>query len=82
MCKYLNQQLLDTDGRFARDSEYLLTAQYRGVASKILVVRPQCSQDHINYNINFNTQCNSNTNLEVQWLATIRVSNNNVLGPS
>ncbi|MCG8621752.1 MAG: hypothetical protein MJE68_07105 [Proteobacteria bacterium] len=26
--KYFNQRLLDTDGRFARDIEYLLTAQY------------------------------------------------------
>ena len=26
--KYFNQQLLDADGRFARDIEYLLTAQY------------------------------------------------------
>ena len=26
--KYFNQRLLDADGRFARDIEYLLTAQY------------------------------------------------------
>ena len=28
VCKYFNQRLLDADGRFARDIEYLLTAQY------------------------------------------------------
>ena len=27
VCKYFNQRLLDVDGRFARDVEYLLTAQ-------------------------------------------------------
>ena len=26
--KYFNQRLLDADGSFARDTEYLLTAQY------------------------------------------------------
>ena len=26
--KYFNQRLLDADGRFAKDVEYLLTAQY------------------------------------------------------
>ena len=26
--KYFNRRLLDADGRFARDTEYLLTAQY------------------------------------------------------
>ena len=31
--KYFNQRLLDADGRFAKDIEYLLTAQY-GVESK------------------------------------------------
>ena len=28
VCKYFNKRLLDADGRFARDTEYLLTAQY------------------------------------------------------
>ena len=28
VCKYFNQRLLDADGRFAKDIEYLLTAQY------------------------------------------------------
>lgn len=28
VCKYFNQRLLDVDGRFAKDVEYLLTAQY------------------------------------------------------
>ena len=28
VCKYFNQRLLYADGRFARDIEYLLTAQY------------------------------------------------------
>ena len=28
VCKYFNRRLLDADGRFARDIEYLLTAQY------------------------------------------------------
>ena len=34
--KYFNQRLLDADGRFAKDVEYLLTAQY-GVESKQVV---------------------------------------------
>ena len=28
VCKYFNQRLLDADGRFARDIEYLLTASW------------------------------------------------------
>ena len=36
ICKYFNQRLLDADGRFAKDIEYLLTAQY-AVESKQVV---------------------------------------------
>ena len=28
VCRYFNQRLLDADGRFCKDVEYLLTAQY------------------------------------------------------
>ena len=44
--KYFNQRLLDADGRFARDIEYLLTAQY-AVESKQVAddAREDCTED-------------------------------------
>ena len=35
VCKYFNQRLLDADGRFARDVEYLLTAEYAVESSAV-----------------------------------------------
>ena len=39
--KYFNQRLLDADRRFAKDVEYLLTAQY-AVESKLLMMPVLC----------------------------------------
>ena len=36
--KYFNHRLLDADGRFARDIEYLLTAQYAVESKQVLMM--------------------------------------------
>ena len=42
VCKYFNQRLLDADGRFAKDVEYLLTAHMLLRASKLLMMPVLC----------------------------------------
>ena len=51
MRKYFNQRLLDADGRFARDIEYLLTAQYAVESKQVaddasIVMRQTCGRLH------------------------------------
>ena len=46
MCKYFNQlqRLIDADGRFARDIEYLLTAQYAVKTNMLLRIHKRHQQ--------------------------------------